>query len=85
MNLAETMRDHLTKARMDPLDLLYVESCTLAERAAHGELPFLSAVDLAYGVAVTAGLCETEGDDAVQQVLAAAFTGIARGGDAVTN
>lgn len=76
--LVATMREYVTKARMAPLDLLYAESCGLAERAANGELPFLSAIDLAYGVAVMAGLCETEGDDTVQDVLATAFMGVPR-------
>jgi hypothetical protein len=65
--------------KIDPLDLLYGRSCTLADRVAAGDLGFLDAVDMASSAAQWAGLCETAGDDAIQIVLAAAFMGVPRG------
>jgi hypothetical protein len=65
--------------KVDPLDLLYEKSCTLATRVADSELGFLDAVDMAYSAAQWAGLCETAGDDAVQIVLATAFMGVPKG------
>ena len=59
-----------------PLDLLYVRSCTLAERVCQGQLLFTDAVDMAYSAAEWAGLCDSWGEDAVQAELAAAFMGI---------
>jgi hypothetical protein len=67
-----------TAQKLDPLDLLYEKSLTLAERVAAGELPFVVAVDMAYSAAQWAGLCETRGDDAVQAALAAAFMDVER-------
>jgi hypothetical protein len=59
--------------KIHPLDLLYIRSCTLAERVCDGELPFIDAVDMAYSAAQFAGLCDSWGDEAVQAELAAAF------------
>jgi hypothetical protein len=59
--------------KIHPLDLLYIRSCTLAERVCAGTLPFIDAVDMAYSAAEWAGLCDSHGDDAVQAELAAAF------------
>jgi hypothetical protein len=61
--------------KADPLYLLFDRACTLADRARSGELPFMDAVDMAYTAADFAGLVERYGDDAVQSVLADAFTG----------
>ena len=61
------------------LEILYVRSCVLAERAALGELNFIDAVDMAYSAADWAGLVERVGDDVVQQILAEAFIGVPRG------
>jgi hypothetical protein len=47
----------------------------LADRVHYGELPFIEAVDLAYSAAIWSGLVDNVGDDAVQKILAAAFTG----------
>jgi hypothetical protein len=62
-----------TAQKIHPLDLLYVRSCTLAERVCDGTLPFIDAVDMAYSAAEFTGLCDSWGDDAVQAVLADAF------------
>jgi hypothetical protein len=62
-----------TAQKIHPLDLLYVRSCTLAERVCDGELPFIDAVDMAYSATQFAGLCDSWGDEAVQAELAAAF------------
>jgi hypothetical protein len=62
-----------TAQKIHPLDLLYIRSCTLAERVCQGQLPFIDAVDMAYSAAEWAGLCDSHGDDAVQAELAAAF------------
>jgi hypothetical protein len=58
-----------------PLDLLHERCLTLVDRVQAGELPFIEAVDFAYSAACFAGLVETYGDDAIQQVLARAFCG----------
>jgi hypothetical protein len=62
----------------DPLDLLYERCCELAEQVSEGWLPFIDAVDMGYDAAVWSGLIFRVGDDAVQEVLAAAFIGIHR-------
>jgi hypothetical protein len=73
-----------TAQKIHPLDLLYVRSCTLAERVCDGELPFIDAVDMAYSAAEWAGLCDSHGDDAVQSALAAAFMGVPKGAKSCT-
>jgi hypothetical protein len=60
------------------LDLLYVRTCTLAERVASGELGFIDAVDMAYSAADWAGVVQRYGDDLVQAVLAEAFICVPR-------
>ena len=44
-----------TAQKIHPLDLLYVRSCTLAERVCEGTLPFIDAIDMAYSAAQFAG------------------------------
>jgi hypothetical protein len=65
--------------RLDPLDLLYERSCTLADRVADGDLGFLDAVDMAWSAAELAGTVDRVGPDQVQAVLAAAFMHVPRG------
>ena len=62
-----------TAQPIDPLDLLYDRSCTLADRVAAGELGFIEAVDLAWEAAAFAGTVDRVGPDLVQHVLACAF------------
>lgn len=66
----------MTPENTDPLDLLYVRSCTLAERVATGEMGFLDAIDMAWSAAEFAGTIDRVGPDQVQAVLAAAFVGV---------
>ena len=58
-----------------PLDLLFERAASLAERTRNGSLPFIDAVDMAYGAADWSGLVDRYGDDVVQLVLADAFGG----------
>jgi hypothetical protein len=65
--------------QLDPLDLFFVRSCTVAERVAAGEIPFIEAVDFLWEAAEFAGTINRVGPDQVQAVLAAAFMGIRKG------
>lgn len=62
-----------TAEKIDPLDILYERSRTLADRVAAGELGFIEAVDLAWEAAAFAGTVDRVGPDLVQHVLACAF------------
>ena len=64
--------------KRDPLDLLFIRTCTLAGRVMAGDLKFIDAVDMAYSAANWAGLIDRYGDDAVQSVLATAFMEVPR-------
>jgi hypothetical protein len=68
----------------DPLDLLYERSCTLADRVAAGEIPFLDAVDMGWSAAEWAGTVDRVGPDLVQHVLACAFMGAPKGAICLT-
>ena len=57
------------------LEILFQRACVLADRVADGALPLLDAVDMCQSAAEWAGLIDAAGQDAVQQVLAAAFVG----------
>jgi len=61
---------------VDPLDLFFVRSCTMAERVVAGEVPFIEAVDFMWEAAEFAGLVDRAGPDLVQHVLASAFMGV---------
>ncbi len=65
-----------TAEKLDPLDLLYVRSCTMAERVTAGEVPFIEAVDFMWEAAEFAGTVDRVGPDLVQHVLACAFMGV---------
>lgn len=66
-------------AQVDPaLELLFERCCTLADRVAAGELPFLEAIDFAWSAAEFAGTVDRVGPDPVQAVLAQAFMGVPR-------
>jgi hypothetical protein len=67
-----------------PLDILFERSCTLADRVAAGEIPFLDAVDMAASAADFSGLTDRVGPDQVQAVLAAAFMGAPKGASCST-
>jgi hypothetical protein len=58
------------------LSLLAIRVSQLADQVTRGQINFLDAVDLAYDAAVSAGLVETVGDDQIQKLLAACFSGI---------
>lgn len=64
-----------TAEKIDPLDLLYVRGCTMADRVAAGEIPFIEAVDFMWEAAEFAGTVDRVGPDLVQHVLACAFMG----------
>jgi hypothetical protein len=70
--------------KIDPLDLLYVRCCTMAERVAAGEVPFIEAVDFMWEAAAFAGIVDRVGPDQVQAVLAAAFMGVPKGASCTT-
>jgi hypothetical protein len=61
--------------KIDPLDLLYVRACTMADRVAAGEIPFIEAVDFMWEAAEFAGTVDRVGPDLVQHVLSCAFMG----------
>jgi len=56
------------------LELFAIRCSELADRVAAGNLAFLDAIDFAYTAADFAGLVESAGDDAVQKIMAAAFS-----------
>jgi hypothetical protein len=64
-----------TPNEVHPLDLLLERTRALAKRVQAGELKFIEAVDFAYTAADFTGLIDRFGDDAVQTVLAAGFSG----------
>jgi hypothetical protein len=57
------------------LSLFAIRASELADRVHAGQLSFIDAVDMAYSAAQWSGLTESVGDDAVQKILAAAFSG----------
>ena len=65
----------MTAVASKQMQLFAIRACELADRVHHGELPFIEAVDLAYSAAIWSGLVDRCGDDNVQKILAAAFTG----------
>ena len=65
----------MSTAASKQLELFAVRSCEIADRCHAGELPFIEAVDMAYSAAIWSGLADDVGDDNVQKILAAAFTG----------
>ena len=56
------------------LALLATKCGELAERVAAGQIGFIDAIDMAYSAAIWSGLTESVGDNAVQDVIANAFT-----------
>ena len=56
------------------LKILAMRSSDLAERVRYGGIEKIDAVDMAYSAAVISGLVDLVGDDAVQAVLATAFS-----------
>jgi hypothetical protein len=56
------------------LKLFAIRCGDMVERIAAGEVRFIDGVDLLYDAAVWSGLADGVGDDAVQHVMAAAFT-----------
>jgi hypothetical protein len=62
--------------KVDPLDLLFVRSCAMAERVVAGEIPFIAAVDFMWEAAEFAGTVDRVGPDLVQHILATAFMGV---------
>jgi hypothetical protein len=73
-----------TAEKIDPLDLLYVRSLTMADRVAAGEIPFIEAVDFLWEAAEFAGTVDRVGPDLVQHVLACAFMGVPKGATCTT-
>lgn len=61
---------------VDPLDLFFVRSCTMAERVVAGEVLFIEAIDFLWEAAAFAGLVDRVGADLVQHILATAFMGV---------
>jgi hypothetical protein len=59
-------------------ELFAIKCCEFAERVAAGQIAFLDAVDLLHDAAVSSGLVDSVGDDAVQKIMAAAFGNIGR-------
>jgi len=59
-------------------ELFAIKCCEFAERVAAGRIAFLDAVDLLHDAAVSCGLVEAIGDDAVQKIMAASFVDIPR-------
>ena len=57
-----------------PLELFFDRACVIADRVKSGGIPFLDAVDMLWTAAEFAGTVERCGPDAVQAVLAQAFT-----------
>jgi hypothetical protein len=70
--------------RIDPLDLLYARSCTMADRVKAGEVPFIEAVDFMWEAAEWSGTVDRVGPDLVQHVLACAFMGVPKGATCTT-
>jgi hypothetical protein len=69
-----------TRTVADPLDLLLDRASVLASRVEAGNLGFIEAVDMSYSAALWSGLIDRYGDDAIQQLLAAAFMHVRKGG-----
>ena len=68
-----------TQHSMRALELLALRCCDLADRVRANKIGFIDAVDMAYSAAVWAGLTDdASGDDAVQKVMAAAFSTISK-------
>jgi hypothetical protein len=62
---------------------LFTIRCTqLADRVMANQIAFVDAVDVAYEAAIWSGLAQSIGDDGVQIIMAAAFAGTPREGDA---
>jgi hypothetical protein len=59
---------------MTAAELFAIRASELADRVHDGRMSFIDAVDMAYSAAIWSGLADDIGDDAVQKVLAAAFT-----------
>jgi hypothetical protein len=55
------------------IDILTQHATTLVARVQAGQLGFIDAVDIAYEAAIAAGMGETIGDDAVQEILHQCF------------
>lgn len=62
-----------SECKPHPLDLLFERSCTLVDRVIAGDLAFLEAVDMVSSAADFSGLTDKYGQDAIQEILAAAF------------
>jgi hypothetical protein len=62
--------------KIDPLDLLFVRSCAMAERVVAGEIPFIEAVDFMWEAAEFSGVVDRAGAEIVQHILATAFMGV---------
>lgn len=55
---------------------VFARNCELfAERVAAGQIRLIDAADMLQSAAELSGLCQVAGDDLVQEVMAAAFTG----------
>src|SRR5262245_823241 len=59
--------------RCHALELFAIRADEIAGRVRRRQLPFIDGVDMVYSAAIWSGLADHYGDDAVQQVLAAAF------------
>ena len=60
---------------------IFAERCgELAEQVKLTGLPFIEAVDIAYGAAEFAGLVDAYGDDRIQRIMAGAFMGSRKNG-----
>ena len=70
--------------KIDPLDLLYVRSLTMADRVKAGEIPFIEAVDFMWEAAEWSGTVDRVGPDLVQHVLGCAFMGLSKGATSCT-
>jgi hypothetical protein len=68
--LQETSAPH----RAAQLELFAIRCSEMVERIAAREIGFIDAVDMLYSAAIWSGLADNVGDDAVQLVLAAAFS-----------
>lgn len=64
-----------SKFTQHQLELFAIRASELADRVAAGQIAFIEAVDMAYSAAQWAGLADSVGDDAVQKIMAAAFSG----------
>jgi hypothetical protein len=56
------------------IKLFAIRCSDMRDRIAAGEVPFIDGIDMLYSAAVWSGLVDGVGDDAVQRVMAAAFT-----------